>query len=110
MIASDVRLGSQVIYVSRTGKYECAAVVTATTASLALENVERGLIPGLSSNAHVHLTVFSAGKPGHRAEAADFLAESQHGRMENVGGCYQEWEIAYDPECGPGTWHWPALA
>lgn len=100
-------IGRVVIYRSRTGDYIVPAIVTATLDTLHRPNVEAGYIADLSSDEHVHLTVFTPGKPGKRAEAADFLTESPHGRAENVGGLYQEWDIAYDENDAPGTWHWP---
>ncbi len=104
--AVAVTIGRGVHYVSRTGNYEAPAVVTAVQESLFRPNVDAGYIPDLTDPEHVHLTVFTAGKPGKRAEATDFLVESPHGRSENAGGVYQEWEIPHDPKGGPGTWHW----
>lgn len=100
-------IGRIVHYRSRTGNYPIPAIVTATVDTLHMPNVEAGKIAGLSSEQHVHLTCFTPGMPGLRAAAADFLAESLHGRSENVGGIYQEWDIAYDETGGPGTWSWP---
>lgn len=108
-------IGRIVIYRSRTGDYDCPAIVTATTETLNPKGVELGHVPALSSDEHVHLTVFTAGKPGLRRDADDFKVESEHGRSENVAGCYQEWDIG--PTCAnceeagekpiPGTWRWP---
>lgn len=103
-------IGRIVHYRSRTGTYTCPAMVTATTGTLFAPNVEAGHIAGLSSDTHVHLTVFTPGKPGKRAAATDFLVESEHGRSENVGGLYQEFDIPFDPDGGPGTWSWPPRA
>jgi hypothetical protein len=102
------KISRMVIYRSRTGDYDCPAVIAATRDTLHIPNVEAGFIPPLSSEDHVHLVVFSAGSPGKRAAPeAHFLVESPHGRSENVSGSYQEWDITYDPEGAPGTWRWP---
>lgn len=100
-------IGRIVIYRSRTGAYDCPAIVTATQDTLFRPNVEAGLIADLTSPEHVHLTVFTPGKPGERASATDFEFESPHGRAENAGGLYQEWDIPHDQGGGPGTWRWP---
>lgn len=99
-------LGQTVIYRSRTGDYDVPAIVTATEETLNPKGVELGHVPPLSGRNHVHLTVFTPGKPGARREAADFKVESEHGRGENVSGCYQEWDIPYAGyfEPMPGTW------
>ncbi|GGK90328.1 hypothetical protein Ppa06_58130 [Planomonospora parontospora subsp. parontospora] len=61
-----------------------AAIVTADVETLDPEGVRVGALPGLDSEFHVHLWVFS---PGHaRGGFAEF----------NVG-----------PGQTPGTWHWP---
>lgn len=111
------QLGTIVIYRSRTGDYDVPAIVTANTESLDAKGVEAGHIPALSSYDRVHLTVFTAGKPGLRSGATDFKVESEHPRSENVAGCYQEWDIPrhdvgnWSPATGvpgadpaPGTW------
>lgn len=108
-------IGRIVIYKSRTGYYVVPAVVTATVDTLFRPNVDAGYIADLSSPSHVHLTVFTPGKPGKRAEATDFKVESPHGRSENAGGVYQEWDIPQHTDDGtvpgreqaPGTWAWP---
>jgi hypothetical protein len=102
-----------VIYRSRTGDYDVPAVITATVETLNPKGVELGHVPALTDESHVHLTVFTPGKPGKRRGAEDFLVESEHGRGENVSGCYQEWDIprfdgAADEEPAPGSWRWPA--
>ncbi|HEU5043070.1 MAG TPA: hypothetical protein VFT75_02925 [Nocardioidaceae bacterium] len=102
------RLGEQVHYVSRTGAYEVPAIVTATELTLNRDNVAAGYIPDLQTG-HVHLTVFSPGPGGRRADATDFVTESPHGRNENQGGTYTEWDIRDDPHGGPGTFHDPLL-
>ena len=119
---SGLGLGRFVIYRSRTGSYSVPAVITCTTRSLNPAGVESGNLPPLSSDEHVHLTVFTPGKPGLRAAAADFLVTNQMPVSENVAGCYQEWDISYwEPDDGqkqawgtgdysvqpPATWAWP---
>lgn len=56
-------LGDLVIYRSRTGDYSLAAIVTATVHSINPVGVERGQVPPLSTDAHVHLAVFTPGLP-----------------------------------------------
>lgn len=107
------KLGSIVTYRSRTGLYDVPAIVTATQATIYVDNIEKGLIAPLSSVRHVHLTVFSPGPTGKRAEATDFKVESPHGRGENEGGSYPEWDIPEytgEDEPEPGTWRWGAPA
>lgn len=116
-----VTICRMVEYRSRTGNYTVPAVVNCTTQSIYQPGVEAGFVPPLSSPAHVHLTVFS---PGMRIDAGtqpgseNFVVESSAKRLvngewvpmpvsENVAGCYQEWDIPYDPDGGPGTWRWP---
>lgn len=104
-------IGRIVIYRSRTGDYDVPAIITATVDTLNAKGVELGHVPALSSTGHAHLTCFTAGKPGMRRGAQDFLTESAHGRSENVSGCYQEWDIEVrDAEAliEPGTARWPA--
>lgn len=120
-------IGRIVIYRSRTGDYDIPAMVTATTDTLNRKGVEAGYVPDLSSDEHVHLTVFSPGMPGLRktGEHTDFKVVSKHPVSKNVSGCYQEWDIAQwvspdvmggpdisvtapvDP--APGSWRWPEL-
>ena len=104
-------IGRIVIYRSRTGDYDVPAIVTATTDTLNPKGVEAGHIPPLTSPSHVHLTVFTAGKPGLRQGAEDFKVTSEQPVSENVAGCYQEWDIpedaTRDAEVPPGTWRWP---
>lgn len=113
-------IGRIVLYRSRTGKYTVPAVVTATTETLNPEGVEAGHVPPLSSEDHVHLTVFSPGKPGLRLGAEDFKVPASASRPvdENVGGTYREWDVPpNDPPDGdgltdehaPGTWRWPVI-
>jgi hypothetical protein len=101
-------IGRIVIYRSRTGDYDVPAMIVGTVDTLNPKNVEAGYLPGLSSDEHVHLVVFTPGPPGKRAAAADFKTESEHGRSENVSGTYQEWDIPRTVvHPGPGTWRWP---
>lgn len=104
-------LSKNVIYRSRTGGYDCAAIIVATRSSLNMENVAKGYIPMISEERNVHLVIFSAGKMGQGRSLAeaekDFLVKSEHGASANVSGTYQEWDIPFDPEGGPGTWRWP---
>lgn len=107
-----------VVYRSRTGDYDVPAIITAVRETLNPKGVELGHVPDLSSDTHVHLTVFTPGKPGMRRDADDFLVESEHGRGENVSGCYQEWDIPFwqpgvdgeqraSSHPWPGSWRWP---
>lgn len=88
-------IGRIVLYRSRTGDYSCPAMVTATVDTLHQPNVDAGYIAGLSSPDHVHLTVFTPGRPGKRGTAEDFKVVSEHPIAENVGGLYQEWDIPF---------------
>lgn len=106
-------IGDVVVYRSRTGDYDVPAIVTATQDTLNAKGVEAGYVPALSSDVHVHLTVFSPGRGGLRQEADNFLVRSEHPVSENVSGCYQEWDIppadlaaiaTEDAEPAPGTW------
>lgn len=103
-------IGRIVIYRSRTGDYDVPAIVTATQETLNPKGVEAGFVPALSSEDHVHLTVFTPGMPGMRRSAEDFKVESEHGVSENVAGCYQEWDIPFVAEGSPGSWRWPVRA
>lgn len=109
------RLGQMVIYRSRTGTYDVPAVVTCTVESINPKGVAAGGVPMLTGLRNVHLSVLTPGIPGKRIPATDFLVESPHGRAENVGGVYQEWDIRpadeVDPgferrQPPPGTWRW----
>lgn len=100
------RLGTSVIYRSRTGAYDVPATVNCTQRSIYPPGVEGGFVPALTGDDHVHLTVMTPGLPGCRKGATDFLVTSPHPVGENVAGCYQEWDIPYDPAGGPGTWRW----
>jgi hypothetical protein len=109
-------IGRIVVYRSRTGDYDVPAIINCTTDTLNPKGVEAGYVPDLSSDLHVHLTVFTPGKPGLRTDALDFKVESEHGRSENVAGSYQEWDIPVHDDEGraptppePGTWRWPSI-
>lgn len=102
-------LGRIVLYRSRTGNYDCAAIVTATKDTLDPEGVRMGHVPELSSEHHVHLTVFTPGRPGtsREQEGAVQLIGGPPPSM-NQGGSYSEWNIpAYLDDPAPGTWRWP---
>lgn len=100
-------IGRIVHYRSRTGQYTVPAIVTCTVDTINPKGVEAGHLPDLTDAMHVHLTVFTPGRPGLRASADDFLEPSEHPVSENVAGCYQEWDIDYDENGEPGTWMWP---
>lgn len=111
-LTQNPTIGRIVIFRSRTGDYDVPAIVTATVDTLNRKGVEAGHIPDLSGNMCVHLTCFTAGKPGKRGDAKDFKVESEHPISENVAGCYQEWDIGMDDymsdaEPLPGSWRWP---
>lgn len=112
-------IGRIVHYRSRTGKYTVPAIITATKETLNPEGVKGGFIEDLSSDTHVHLTVFTPGKPGKRATAKDFIGDRKNATIsENIGGgSYQEWNVDFDDgsrkegddseDQKPGTWTWP---
>lgn len=106
-----------VLYRSRTGNYTVPAVVNCTTQTIYQPGGDDDS-PALSSEDHVHLTVFTPGKPGMRMAGTDFVAPSSEPISENVSGCYQEWDIPYwaPPDVArswriadqpAGTWTWP---
>ena len=116
-----ITIGRIVIYKSRTGDYVVPAIVNCTADTLSPRGVEAGHVPPLTGQGHVHLTVLTPGKPGMRRGASDFVVESEHGRSENQGGTYTEWDIppatpdgliqSYDQsydQMPPATWAWPA--
>lgn len=112
-MTQHVKLGQVVHYVSKTGEYECAAVVTATKDSLFQPNVDAGHLPMLSSEDHVHLTVLTPGKPGHVSaatrESMPSLADPDRPNKP-MGSTYAEWNIPYEDPMhmeAAGTWHWP---
>lgn len=119
-IVQKPSIGRIVIYRSRTGNYDVPAIITATVDTLADIGVEmwhetdgKQGVPPLSSEVNVHLNVQTPGIPGLRAEAQDFKTESPHGRAENIGGVYQEWDVWPSEPFGdggeptPGSWRWP---
>lgn len=112
-----------VIYRSRTGKYSVPAKINATVDTLFRPNVEAGYLDDLSSDTHVHLTVFTPGKPGRGPATPDFVDGSDKPVAPNVGGLYQEWNVKYwEPTEDfaatadgyavqpAGTWTWPPRA
>lgn len=106
---SGLTITRMVVYRSRTGNYDVPAVVNCTVDTIDPKGVELGHVPALSSPSHVHLTVFTPGKPGMRREADDFETEPV-ARSENVAGCYQEWDIPMaeeGEEIPAGSWRWP---
>lgn len=88
-----ITIGRTVLYRSRTGGYTVPAIITATQDTLGAEGVEKGHVPPLTDPTHVHLTVFSPGKPGLRLDAQDFVGRPDAPIAENVGGSYQEWDV-----------------
>lgn len=81
-------LGRIVHYRGKQGAHALrAAIVTATRDTLDPDNVAAGLVPGLDSDAHVHLHVLT---PGER-------------------GFFAEFNVAQDEPglCRPGMWQWP---
>jgi hypothetical protein len=75
-------LGRIVHYVGKHGIHaKRAAIVSCSVADLLPE----GDAPGLDSQMHVHLTVFTPSEAGF----------------------FPEFNIPYDPEGAPGTWSWP---
>lgn len=118
----DIRLGRIVWYRSKTGTYSCPAIISATTDTLYQPNVDAGHMLPLATHAHVHLTVCTAGLPGHvsddTAREHPALADP-HRPNKPAGGTYQEfdipqwdweadgvltWDYADQPA---GTWAWP---
>jgi|AntDeeMinimDraft_6_1070357.scaffolds.fasta_scaffold09737_2 hypothetical protein len=104
---SHISPGRIVWYTSRTGNYFLPAMVIVTRANLHRPGVEAGHVPDITADDRCHLWVFSPGPAGLRAAATDFKSESPHGRQENLGGGYNEFDIGYDPDGAPGTWRWP---
>lgn len=105
-----LQIGRIVHYRSRTGSYTVPAIVNCTQDSIYQPGVDAGHVPPLTQEHAVHLTVFTPGQPGMRMGGTDFIAEPQHRVSENVAGCYQEWDIPFDPAGAPGTWSWPGRA
>lgn len=109
---TGLTIGRIVLYRSRTGKYTCPAMVTATVDTLFRPNVEAGYIADLTSINNVHLTVFTPGAPGKRATAEDFEARVNAPISENVSGTYQEWDVPHgeldaEGNLPAGTWAFP---
>jgi hypothetical protein len=111
-------IGRIVWYRPRTAAYTVPAMITATWDTLVSEMVELGMIPGLSSPTHVHLTVFSPGVPAVgpngptarlRMEPVDAVedasAEMPTGAASlNLAGTYQEWDTPFfDPLAAGGA-------
>jgi hypothetical protein len=101
-------IGRIVHYRSRTGNYSVPAVINATIDTIYQPGVEEGHVPAITSKDRVHLTVFTPGRPGLRVEADNFVVAPEEEVSENVAGTYQEWNIPFDDDGGPGTWRWPA--
>lgn len=72
-----------------------AAIVTATQDSLDPRGVESGEVPGLDSDQHLHLWVFTPGDRGGFAEYNVPRGESADGQDTTAG------------TIPPGTWCWP---
>lgn len=103
-------IGRIVTYRSKTGAYDVPAIINCTIDSISEEGVRLGHVQPLTSDNHVHLTVFTPGKPGTAREGNDV-------NPAQTSGTYQEWDVplcgsssdsAYDgDEPAPGTWRWP---
>lgn len=78
-------VGRIVHYRSRTGNYTLPAVVTCTSESLYDPGVARGDLPPLTNELSIHLHVMT---PGEKVS-------------------YQEHDVQFDEDEGPGTWRWP---
>lgn len=94
-------LGSVVIYRSKTGDYDLAAIVTATSETLSSGGVEAGEVKPLSDRTNVHLQVFTPGKARHYQE---FDVP-----QDDVGATTVQAVIDAGvlPAPTPGTWRWP---
>lgn len=130
-----IQIGRVVTYRSRTGNYDVPAIVNCTVNTIYQPGVELGYVPPISKTDNVHLTVLTPGRPGMRVTGSEthafdmslstglcvecgkaqtehvlenFVVKSPYPVSENVAGCYQEWDIPYDPKGGPGTWRWPS--
>lgn len=111
---TGLTIGRIVHYRSRTGKYTVPAIVTATVDTLYMPGVEGGHISDLGGINNVHLTVFTPGYPGKRANAKDFetVQKNDTPLSENVAGCYQEWDVPHgeldaEGNLPAGTWAFP---
>lgn len=101
-------VGRIVHYRSKTGNYTLPAMITATHETLWPEGVALGEVPALSSEAHVHLQVFTPGiaesypehdvpfYPGPRSDVGHFAAAIA-GVSPPDG----------PPEQPAGSWRWP---
>jgi hypothetical protein len=74
------------------------AIVTATLASLDPRGVQSGEVPGLDSDQHVHLWVFTPGERGGFAEFNVPRGQVDPGEQATAG------------TIPPGTWCWPPRA
>ncbi len=72
-----------------------AAIVTCDVSSLDPRGVEGGFIPGLDSDEHVHLWVFTPGEAGGFTEYNVPRGEAPDGEAINAS------------TIPPGTWCWP---
>lgn len=112
-------IGRVVWYRSRTGKYTVPATIVSTKDTLYAGGVEAGFVPPITSPSHVHLVVYTPGKPGKRGDAKDFVAREDAPISENLCGVYQEWDVPFsevadaNPDDGceqpAGTWAWPVI-
>jgi hypothetical protein len=98
-----------VVYRSKTGAYDVPAVINCTIDTISEEGVRLGHVPPLTSDVHVHLTVFTPGKPGTAREGNEV-------NPAQTSGTYQEWDVPLSgsfaaPTEGDepmlGTWRWP---
>lgn len=115
-------LGRIVLFRSKTGRWTAPAIVTAVTESLFQPNVDAGHLHPLSSDTHVHLTVFTPGIQGHVSEETarehPELADPNRPNLP-AGGSFQEFDVGqwsrldddrepFEHEHQPaGTWMWP---
>lgn len=86
-------IGRIVHYRSNTGRYTCAAIVTATVDSLDPAGVAAGDVPALDSVWDVHLNVHTPGAQ---------VVYQEHGVPFDNGDAHEEHK--------PGTWRWPPRA
>lgn len=109
-------IGRIVVYRSRTGAWSVPAIVAATQETLNVDLVKAGYCPDLDSPEHVHLVVFSPGRPMTPQEQTVLHANFVNPPVDeawtdvNMGGTFREWNIPIDvgsEEQAPGTWRWP---